>query len=193
MPRIDNTKFYNLAIRKYGLSAKGVHWTSKYNQYVRFKTIRDFINNIDDQVIVDAGCGFGDFYIYLNKNVSLPQEYIGIDCEEKMVEIAKLRIKQKIIQKDIINDKLPIADYYVCSGAMNILTKDETFKFIENCFKYAKKGFIFNMLEIAENMNEDIYNYNHPKEIISFCEKLNKTNYLVSNYLKGDFTIFMKK
>ena len=130
MPRINNKDFYNASIQKYGFQPKGVHWNSKQSQHTRFHIIKDFIPNINASGIVDAGCGFGDLYIFLNKQVSLPNRYTGIDCEEKMVEIAKLRIKQDILKKDILKDILPEEDYYISSGALNILTNEYTFIFI---------------------------------------------------------------
>jgi ubiquinone/menaquinone biosynthesis C-methylase UbiE len=194
MPKIDNSKFYNLAIQKNGLTSKGVHWNSKYSQYIRFEIIKDFITDIQNQSIVDAGCGFGDFYLFLNKKVSLPKNYIGLDCEEQMVQIATQRTKKVIMKKNIItNTDLPKADYYVCSGAMNILTSDETQKFIKNCFNSSQKGFIFNLLSISDNMNEKVYNHQNPKEILEYCKQFNKNNILKEYYLPNDFTVFMNK
>jgi cyclopropane fatty-acyl-phospholipid synthase-like methyltransferase len=193
MPRIDNKTFYNASIQKYGLQAKGVHWNSKESQYDRFKVLIDFIPDIMSSSIVDAGCGFGDLYIYLNKQVLLPQKYVGIDCEEKMVEIAQLRIKQDIMLKDILEDDIPRSDYYVSSGALNILTNEETFMFIEKCFNHCEKGFVFNMLNITEDMKEDVYNHHNPENVLAFCKKLNKKNDIKIGYLDNDFTIFMDK
>jgi SAM-dependent methyltransferase len=89
MPRINNKDFYNASIQKYGFQPKGVHWNSKQSQHTRFHIIKDFIPNINISGIVDAGCGFGDLYIFLNKQVSLPNRYTGIDCEEIVNKIRK--------------------------------------------------------------------------------------------------------
>jgi SAM-dependent methyltransferase len=193
MPKIDNSLFYQSAIKKHGITAKGVQWLSQKSQYKRFEVIANAIPSINNSTIVDAGCGFGDLYLYLNKYHKLPKKYIGIDLDEKMVQIATYRTKQKIYQKNILTDDLPEADYYLVSGAMNILTTDETYQFIKNIFKVSKKGFIFNLLHIDSVNNFDIYNGHNPDDIYSYCMYLNKNNSMIDGYLKGDFTIFMEK
>ncbi len=45
MAQKDNHKFYKYAIKKYGISAKGVHWNSQYTQYKRFEVLTSFIKN----------------------------------------------------------------------------------------------------------------------------------------------------
>jgi hypothetical protein len=85
MAQKDNHKFYKNAIKKHGISAKGVHWNSEFTQYKRFEILTSFIKNeIKDYVIVDAGCGFGEYFNYLFDNELKPKSYIGIDCEEKL-------------------------------------------------------------------------------------------------------------
>ena len=132
----NNYKFYNPAIKKYGISAKGVRWNSKYSQYKRFEVLTNFIENeIRESNIVDAGCGFAEYYNYLFDNNLKPKSYIGIDCEEEMITLASKRfLNTSFYIKDIIKDELVFADYYICSGAMNILKKDEIFIFIKKCF-----------------------------------------------------------
>ena len=144
----NNYQFYNPAIKKYGISAKGVRWNSKYSQYKRFEVLTNFIENeIKESNIVDAGCGFAEYYNYLFDNNLKPKSYIGIDCEEEMITLASKRfLDTNFYIKDIIKDELIFADYYICSGAMNILKKDEIFIFIKKCFEASNIGFVFNFL-----------------------------------------------
>ena len=68
MSRVDNEKFYTSAIKKHGTSPKGLNWHSKKTQYIRFKTILELLpSDMKNITLVDAGCGFGDFYLYLLK------------------------------------------------------------------------------------------------------------------------------
>ena len=137
-----NKEFYTPTIKKYGISAKGVHWNSKYSQYKRFEILTNFIGNeIKKSNIIDAGCGFAEYYNYLFDNDLKPKSYIGIDCEEKMITLASKRfLNTSFYIKNIIEDELLFADYYICSGAMNILKKDEIFIFIKKCFEASKVG-----------------------------------------------------
>ena len=92
MVKKDNHTFYKLAIEKYGISAQGVQWNSKYSQYKRFEILSSFIQDkIKESSIVDAGCGFGEYYNYLFDNNLKPKLYLGIDCEKEMINFASKR------------------------------------------------------------------------------------------------------
>lgn len=184
-----NTEFYKKSIREFGISAQGVHWNSLYTQYKRFEVITKLIRKvISKSTIVDVGCGFAEYYNYLIINNRVPKNYIGYDCEIDMVNISKKRfIEQEFYLIDILKDRLNIADYYICSGAMNLLKKDDIDIFIKKCFEVSKKGFIFNYLKdiTFENISQS--------EILYICKKYTNEIVIKDNYLDNDFTVFMKK
>ena len=185
----NNYQFYNPAIKKYGISAKGVRWSSKYSQYKRFEVLTNFIENeIKKSNIVDAGCGFAEYYNYLFDNNLKPKSYIGIDCEEEMITLASKRfLNTSFYIKDIIKDELVFADYYICSGAMNILKKDEIFIFIKKCFEASNIGFVFNFLK-----NDPLTNVNF-LDILHYSKSLSKRVEIKEDYLENDISIFIKK
>jgi SAM-dependent methyltransferase len=189
MSKKDNHTFYKSAIKKYGISAKGVHWNSQFTQYKRFEIITNFIKNeIRNSVIIDAGCGFGEYYNYLFDNDFKPKSYIGIDCEEKMIELASKRfLNTNFYVKDILKDELFVADYYICSGAMNILEKEEIFIFIKKCFEASNVGFVFNFLKNDPLTNVDIV------DILKYSRSLSNNVKIEENYLENDISIFIKK
>jgi len=189
MPRIDNEKFYISAIQKYGLSAKGVNWTSTDTQRIRFKTILEMLpSDLSSYTIVDAGCGFGDFYIYLEKRNKLPKKYIGIDSLMEMYTIASATTGCEIIIADITKDEIPNGEYLVCSGAMNVLEKFETYQFIRNCYLSCKKGFIFNILHGEKDCNT--YNYVNTQQIKQIAKDLGVGKLeIITGYLDFDITV----
>ncbi len=190
MSRVDNEKFYTAAIKKHGDSPKGVHWNSLYSQQKRFEIL---LSCIDDEEfsIVDAGCGFGDLYGYLEKQGIKCSSYVGLDLSPSMVKIAKKKTGCEIYEADICRDVLPAADYYLCSGAMNILSRFDTYLFIRNCYGASKKGFAFNLL-----MGEDdslVYNHFYPSELKQLFDELGAKTTVKKGYLKHDFTVFLEK
>ena len=194
MPRINNEQFYKSAIKKYGTSAQGVHWNSQNSQEIRFKTILKMLpDDLHNYTLADAGCGFGDFYIWMQNQDNIALDYIGLDSLESMVEVASKNTSQKIIKADICKEKLVEADYYICSGAMNILDKFETHLFIQNCYKSARKAFIFNVL--YGDKESETYNYLNKKTIEAIANKLNVKKVIYKEgYLKNDITVmFIKK
>ncbi len=192
MARTNNTRFYNASIKKYKKTARGVHWASKSRQVVRFEIFKLLLGEtIKTSRIVDAGCGFGDLYTYLEKERALPLEYIGLDSHQKMVNLALEQTKQKIIFSNILTDALPEADYYLCSGAMNILEPFETILFIKKMLRYAQKGVIFNILK-GDN-HEAIYNKYMPEDMKALLSFFEGSIEIIEDYLDGDFTVFLKK
>ena len=192
MPRLDNTSFYLDSLTSYGETAKGVQWQSTQTQELRFKVLRSLLpEDLSELTLVDAGCGFGDFYRYLNRCSALPGRYIGLDVMEPMVEVARRRTGCEIRVCDVLNDRLPSADYYVCSGAMNNLTRDESWCFIRRCFEASTNGFIFNLLKGTDGPGS--YNYQQPWDLAAYARELGAEPRLEEGYLCGDFTIgFMK-
>ena len=189
MPRINSEKFYTSAIEVHGTTAKGVNWASKENQILRFEAILNLLpSRLNNFTLVDAGCGFGDLYTYMSKKKRLPKCYIGIDSLEDMYSIASEKTGQEIIIADICKDLLPNAEYYICSGALNILTKFETHQFIQNCYASSSQGFIFNAL--LGDKESETYNYMTSAEIAGIAKEL-KVRELIfrGDYLEGDITV----
>ena len=184
-----NKSFYAQSIKDYGVSHKGVHWSTKYNQYVRFDVLTDFIKeDIKNATIIDAGCGFAEYYTFLEKNQTEPSHYIGIDCEHSMIFRSQLRFpKLDFYVKNILEDKLLYADYYLCSGALNILKEEEFYRFIKRCYHFSEKGFAFNFL------TKDSFNNIKKQDVVSFCKTICNDVQIKELYLYNDMTIFMKK
>ena len=189
MPRIDSEKFYTSAIEMHGTSPKGVNWASKENQLLRFDAILELLpNKLELYSLADAGCGFGDFYNYMNKKKNTPKKYTGIDSLIDMYSIASEQTGCEIIIADICKEELPNADYYICSGALNVLTKFETHQFIQNCYKSSKRGFIFNALHGYRET--ETYNYLTTLEIEQIAKDLDvKETLFRDGYLEDDITV----
>ena len=189
MPRIDSETFYNSAIKKHGYTPEGVCWLSAAHQQVRFETIAQLLpKKLNSYTLIDAGCGFGDFYTYLQNNAKLPQQYIGIDALQTMCNAAKQRTQQKIIQLDLTKQTPPLSDFIICSGAMNVLTPFETMQFIQNCYKASRKGFIFNIL-YGEDSSQT-YNYLTKQRLVSIAKELYVSEVrFEEDYLQSDITV----
>ena len=189
MARINSEKFYKNAIKKHGISPQGVCWIDSARQQMRFDVLHSFLpKDLSSSSIVDAGCGFGDLYHFFKNNQNLPQKYIGIDAVSEMCVLAKEQTHQEIIKANILRAELPSADYYLCSGAMNILTRFETTLFIRKCFEASKKGFIFNVL--YGNRESEIYNYLNKKALEDIAKELGvKEISFRDDYLENDITM----
>ncbi|MFB1486693.1 MULTISPECIES: class I SAM-dependent methyltransferase [unclassified Thiocapsa] len=192
MPRLDNTSFYLDSLTSHGETAKGVQWQSTQSQELRFKVLRKLLpEDLSELTLVDAGCGFGDFHRYFERCNSLPGRYIGLDVMEPMAEVARRRTGGEIRICNVLEDRLPNADYYLCSGAMNNLTREETWEFIRRCFAASRHGFLFNLLKGTDGPGS--YNYQQPRDLLALARELGAEPRLEEGYLSGDFTMgFLK-
>jgi len=184
-----NNEFYSESIKEHGVSAEGVRWNNKYSQYKRFEAITKRIKKeILTSVVVDVGCGFAEYLQYLRKNNKQPKHYIGIDCELDMVNISKKRFANvEFLHIDVLTQDLPYGDFFVCSGALSILTYKEIELFIMKCYEHSSKGFVFNALK---NLTfNDVKQY----QIIDICKKYSQKISVFEGYLDNDFTILMLK
>ena len=189
MARIDQKNFYQNNYDTYGVSAEGVAWDSVQTQKRRFSAIASCLGDVKNDTLVDAGCGFGDLYLYLKEKNKLPKTYVGLDLCEPMVKEAKVRTGCKIIQRDVLKQTIPLADWYVASGSMNLLTRLETRLFIQRCFEKSRKGFVFNLLCGREQEGE--FSYWLPHEIIELCRPLGAKVQIKEGYMEGDFTVLL--
>jgi len=190
MARIDQKEFYKDNYDTFGISACGVAWDSEQSQKRRFSAIVSCLGDVRNDTLVDAGCGFGDFYLYLKEKNNLPKNYIGLDLCEPMVKEAKVRTGCKIIQRDILRQTIPMADWYIASGSMNLLTRLETQLFIQRCFEKSRKGFVFNLLEGKEC--EGTFNYWKTHEMKKICHALGVKVQIKEGYMDGDFTVVLR-
>lgn len=190
--KIDNRTFYKGALKKHKEGVGALHWNSVESQESRFKVIYQLLpTDLSEATLVDAGCGFADFYLYLQKHSKLPSKYIGLDVMPEMVKVARKKTKQTILECDILTQNIPQADYYVCSGSMNILSKFETHLFIKKCLDASNKAFIFNLLKGKDESM--VYNYFLPSEIKEIAKKYNADVEIVEGYMPRDFSVKLSK
>ncbi|MGB5834717.1 MAG: class I SAM-dependent methyltransferase [Thiohalocapsa sp.] len=192
MPRIDVHSFYAESLQQHGDTAEGLHFQSETTQLARFRVLCDcFPETLSGLTLVDVGCGFGDFLFYLQERGGAPSRYIGIDIHERMVETARERTGAEILHRDVLKDPLPDADYYVCSGGMNTLTRAETREFMARCFDASTRGYLFNILRGSDY--SEVFNYRQPDEIEAWASELGADCRIIDGYLHQDFTVALTR
>lgn len=117
------TNYYENNLNKFGNNFKGMNWSSKKSQYLRFSELIK-IGNLNKKSIQDIGCGNGEFVNFLNNKRINFSNYIGTDISAEMINIAKKNFisqkKAKFKNHNIITDRLIISDYVVSSGIFNV-------------------------------------------------------------------------
>jgi len=183
--RIDNCRFYHTGIIDHGYTPQGLRWHSKQSQEIRFNELLSLLPS-DTKSVVDAGCGFGDLCGYIRSTEKYSLSYIGLDALEIMVNEASRRTQEPIYLCDILYDSLPVAEFYLCSGALNILTRNAAYLFIERCYNASTRGIIFNFLE--GDKDSKTFNYLLEADIQGLGKKLNAKVVIRRHYYESDCT-----
>ena len=84
---IKINKRYNERFLVHGNSPKTLGWSDKKQQEYRFKKFST-MTNFSNKSIIDIGCGFGDFYSYLNSQDIILKNYLGVDINETLINTA---------------------------------------------------------------------------------------------------------
>ncbi len=188
MPRVDTESFYRHALARYGDNAEGVHWRSTESQQIRFDVLRSLLpSDLSRISLVDVGCGLGDLHAFLAARNDLPRQYIGLDAVEAMVERARARTGCTILRCDVLSDPLPEADWYLASGAMALLTHEETGAFIARCLSAAHQGLVFNSLKGSHQSLT--FNYLMPGAVEAWALEMDVGLEIIEGYLSGDFSV----
>jgi SAM-dependent methyltransferase len=174
-----------------------VGWSTKEAQYKRYEALCT-IGDFDGKVVLDAGCGSGDFYSFI-KNQNASVTYLGLDSLPEFIEAATNKYYGQadafFIQADFTSDGLPKVDYVVASGALSYQTKNMLFPYsaIMKLYHVARCGVAFNLLdEDGFTSTEWLKAYNK-EEVLMFCKRLATRAELVTNYQPDDFTILLYK
>ena len=147
-------KYYSEKIVNYGPTSKGVDWNSTESQYLRFEQLCKIINKSSKFTLCDYGCGYGELFNYLKKNVSDEFTYKGFDISPEMIDEAnRIYSTQSSAQFSSLlpTDKV---NYTIASGIFNIrlqLANDEEWlnyllNTLEQINAISTDGFSFNAL-----------------------------------------------
>jgi SAM-dependent methyltransferase len=200
--------FYLSRLKVFGINtAYSVGW-SDYLQAQLFEKLMKVLSDIPSDkphTLLDAGCGLGDFMLYLNHHGYSKIIYHGIDIIPEMILSAQEKYPGSDFKVADFSDSSfkTEYDYIVCSGAMNILAArnragHEKFiqDFIRKMYSLSRIGCAFNLLtqEGKDFFPEDeIFYYADRLKVYRFCSGLSAG--VSMDYQEHDytFTIIMHK
>ncbi len=176
-------------------SSLALGWRNTDDQLLRFEVLAG-IANLDNKTVLDAGCGYGDLFTYLNSRYKL-SGYCGIEQIPELLDEAIHRHghlpNTSFISGNFLSPKLPIADYVFASGSLNYGSSDPAFiyKAITYLYEHCALGLGFNLLKKV-TANGLLMAYD-TELILDYCRGLSSNVQLVDNYADEDFTVFIYK
>jgi 2-polyprenyl-3-methyl-5-hydroxy-6-metoxy-1,4-benzoquinol methylase len=187
---------YEERLQKYGASVKALGWRDIEQQYVRFAVLAE-VGNLNNCSVLDIGCGFGDFYDFLETK-GINTQYTGYDISTKFIKIAQKRHPAlSFAVKDILEEKTSKKfDYVVSSGVVNARLSDNEGvlqRLIAECFKLCKIGAAVNMMSKYVDYEDKSLFYYSPERVFTFCKTLTKRVTLRHDYMPFEFTVYLYK
>jgi SAM-dependent methyltransferase len=195
--------YFTEKLETHGATPLGVGWSSPVAQETRFLQLIKIIDPGKKYSLLDFGCGFGAMYDYLIR-LGHKLHYIGYDVTLPMIEKGcELHPNNPDCLFTSRIDEVPVVDYAVLSGALNIkmdadyaIWTEHVIDCLQKMNEHSEKGFSFNMLtkySDAEKMRPELY-YGDPLFFFDYCKKnFSKNVALLHDYILYDFTILVRK
>lgn len=197
--------YYEKQLNVYGNNFRGMNWSSKKSQYLRFNQITKYVD-FKNKSIFDFGCGNGEFLLYLKKNKILFKSYIGADISEQMINLCHKRFKKNKKfsfytfkkNKKVFKKKY---DIVISSGVFNVKNNISNKKWLnyiffnlKYLFKITKKTLIINFLTFNVDFKNKNLFYMSLDILLKFLKKnLSKKILINHNYNLWEFTINIYK
>ena len=118
----DTAGWYADKVRRFGYDHRGLGFGNRSSQEKRFDALME-LGDLDGARILDVGCGFGDFLVYLHQQGVKPV-YTGLDICEPMIERCLERFEPSV-GRFVVGDVLEHQpdehyDYVVASGLFGL-------------------------------------------------------------------------
>ncbi|MCO5254561.1 MAG: class I SAM-dependent methyltransferase [Bacteroidetes bacterium] len=193
---------YNKRIDEHGISIQALAGGVESRRQIRFETL--YQCGIEKgNSILDIGCGFGDFYDFLNKNLGKGNfKYCGVDINPRLIEHAqKIHKGATFLVADILNEEINGGfDYVVSSQAFNLKLYDiDNYSFVtkmlRKSYDIANKGVAIDFLTeyVDYKLDENEFFYYSPEKIFSIAKSITKRVVLKHDMPVFDFCIYLYK
>ncbi|PKL33839.1 MAG: hypothetical protein CVV40_00325 [Planctomycetes bacterium HGW-Planctomycetes-2] len=157
-------KPYLEAAREFGPSFEATLWLSREKQRERFAVIAEMAE-LEGRLVVDAGCGLGDFAAYLAEVGVKVGGFVGLEGVESVVREARLRglAGARFVQADFVADPSAFSSamgegerpaVVVFSGSLNTLTQERALDVLDRAWgalEEKRGGVVFNFLSARDH------------------------------------------
>ncbi len=197
-PEIDTTRWYAEKVARHGYDHRGLGFRTRSSQEKRFEALLS-LGDYDGRRVLDVGCGFGDFLVFLRDHGIEPR-YTGIDICEPMIRRCHERF-------DGSNARFRVADVLawapeeqpdlvVASGIFGLDARDARARIrptLRRMFGWARSGMAANFLSRRSVEPAEARVYVDPAEALEMALALTPAVRLDHSYLPNDFTLYLDK
>ena len=195
-PEYITSRWYQENVRRFSYDHRALGFGRRSSQERRFAVLAA-LGPLHGKRLLDAGCGFGDFYAYLAARGVQP-EYTGLDVTPPMIERCQERFAgsgASFVTGDVLAYE-PEADfdYVVASGIFGYAAQGTRARIqptLERLFAMTRIGMAVNFLSRCAPSRAAKRLYLHPGDVLEFALTLTPAVRLDHSYLPNDFTLFL--
>lgn len=186
---------YDARFAHYGYDIRTLASGTEERRRIRYQVLYEVGLTTGCQ-LMDLGCGFGDFYGYLQER-GFEGIYVGYDINPTLVEVARKKYPEAAFAvKDIQEEDFPDFDFIVSSSAFNLsLSGEDNYSFIENilntCYSHARQGVAVDfMTDYVDFKSQDAFYYS-PERIFAISKAITKRVCLRHDYPLFEFCVYL--
>ena len=190
---------YLRAADKHGADFPSLLWASPHTQAARFDAIRR-LGDPHGKSLLDAGCGRADLLAFLLDRGVRPADYVGIEAVKDLAAAAEVNCRRlpdaTVVRADFVREPLRMfvgADVVVFSGSLNTVEDDDFYATVRRAFDAAAEAVVFNFLSNPYLAGADYLRWRRPLDVLTFCQRLTPHVRTLDDYLRGDFTVALRK
>lgn len=194
-----------MQFKEFGPSPSGVLWKNAKGQEQRFETLLGICKETAAEKIAinDLGCGYGALFEFL-KNHNFNQghfTYQGFDICREMIVDCNQRVADDRASFTWTYQAEMLADYTFMSGTFNMkgtAEDDQWLSYIQDSLrlvdKNSRKGFAFNLHDVAQKKRLEWTFYAEPEVMLKFCQKsFSGEVSMIKDKKKKEFSILVQK
>jgi hypothetical protein len=195
--------YYSRALAAHGATHRGVDWSSRGSQELRFATLLDGIDWSTKPTLLDYGCGWGALAGHLDR-LGVACRYVGYDIAPRMIAAARATCGEWPDRRFTADPReLEPADHVIASGVFNVkldTPREAWTRYVEETIAslgaLTRRRLAFNMLpppSSPEFARDDLH-YADPRAVARYSrDALGGTVALREDYGLWEFTVIVSR
>jgi len=197
MPPPSYLQPYLDAAERHGGKFETLLWANPSAQAARFAALARWCE-LEDRILLDAGCGRADLLDYLLGQRMVPSRYVGIEALEALADAAQAKSRRHslIIRGDFIDNPILLdqqADVIIFCGSLNTLSPEDFYHTLRVAWQYTRSELAFNFLCSPRLASAKHLSWHPISEVREFAYSLSRDVAIDDSYRKGDCTVVVRK
>ncbi len=144
---------YQEAVDTGGAGFDALLWNSRESQATRFATISDLVD-LTGRIVLDAGCGTGDFGAWLHEHDVQYGRYVGLEAIDELIDLGRKRdlpeaewaMADFVRNPEAFRGVSRTPDVIAFSGSLNTMEQATAERVLDRAWEVATEALVFNFL-----------------------------------------------